>query len=105
MEPTVDSDHFWKFLNNHKTETHAFWSHFLNEEGILCGNTIEKDDVASAESERGFSVINHIKNKPRTKLTLARMQDIMRIRLNHVDKLEKCLAIRYTNEFLKKNFR
>lgn len=31
----VQSDSLCKFQNNPKTETFSFWSHFLNEEGIV----------------------------------------------------------------------
>lgn len=106
----TDSANLCKFKNNPKTETFAFWSHFLNEEGIVWTartkyliQTILVLPIASAEAERGFSVMNHIKNKRRSKLTPAHMQDIMRIRLNGVDELEKFPAVRYASQFIKEN--
>lgn len=106
----IDSDNLCKFRNNPKTETYAFWSHFLNEEGIVWTprtqkliRTILVLPIGSAEAERGFSVMNHIKNKRRARLTPAHMQDIMRIRLNGVDELEKFPATRYANQFIKEN--
>lgn len=47
--------------------------------------------------------LNHIKNKRRSQLTPAHMDDIMRIRLNSVDELEKFPAARYAKQFLKEN--
>lgn len=42
----------------------------------------------SAEAERGFSILNHIKNKRRSRLTASHLQDLIRIRLNGADELE-----------------
>ena len=76
-----------------------------NEIGILWTDrtrrliqTILVLPIGSAEAKRGFFVMNHIKNKRRSRLTPAHMQDIMRIRLNGVNELEKFPATRYANE-------
>lgn len=106
----VDSDSLCKFRSNPKTETHVFWSHYLNEVGIIWTKrtqdlirTILVLPIGSAEAERGFSVLNHIKNKRRSKLTPAHMQDIMRIRLNGASELERFPAARYALSFIKEN--
>lgn len=103
----VDSENLCKFRNSPKTETYVFWSHFLNEDGIVWTPRTEKLiqiilvlPIASAEAERGFSVMNHIKNKRRARLTAKHMEDIMRIRLNGVDELEKFPAARYARDFI-----
>lgn len=60
--------------------------------------------IGSAEAARGFSVMNHIKNKRRSRLTPAHMQDIMRFRLNGVD--EQTFTFKKNNELfleIKKN--
>lgn len=108
----VDSPNLCKFQSNPKTDTYAFWSHFLNEEGIVWTpktkkliQTILVLPVGSVEAERGFSVMNHIKNKRRSRLTPAHMQDIMRISLNGVDELEKFPATRYARKFIKNHIK
>lgn len=108
----TDSESFCKFKDNPKTETYAFWSHFLNEQGISWTARTKRLlqiilvlPVGSAEAERGFSVMNHIKNKRRSRLTPAHMQDLMRIRLNGVDELEKFPAARYAAEFVKNHIK
>lgn len=61
--------------------------------------------IGSSEAERGFSVMNHIKNKRRSKLIPSHMQDIMRIRLNGVNELEKFPATKYAYEFTKNHLK
>lgn len=99
-----------KISANSKTETFAFWSHFLKETGIVWTDktqnliqTILVLPIGSAEAERGFSTLNHIKNKRRSKLTAAHMQDIMRIRLNGTNKLEEFPASKYAKFFIDEN--
>lgn len=106
----VDSDNLCKFKSNPKTETYMFWSHFLNETGIVWTKrtqrliqTILVLPIGSAEAERAFSVLNHIKNKRRSSLKPKHIQDIMRIRLNGPNELEKFPASRYANAFIKDN--
>lgn len=89
-------------------ETHAFWSHFLNAPGIVWFErttkliqTILVIPVGSAEAERGFSIFNHIKTSRRSKLTGKHVEDIMRIRINTADSLEKFAATKYAAQFLK----
>lgn len=108
MVSIVDSDNLCKFRNDDKTEIYVFWSYFLNENGIDWTPRTQKLiriilvlPIGSAEAERGFSVMNHIKNKRRSRLTSAHLQDAMRIRLNGVNELEKFPATRYAEEFLK----
>lgn len=106
----ADSENLCKFQNDPKTETFAFWSHFLKETGIVWTDktqnliqTILVLPIGSAEAERGFSTLNHIKNKRRSKLTAAHMQDIMRIRLNGTNKLEEFPASKYAKFFIDEN--
>lgn len=54
-------------------------------------------------AERGFTVKNHIKNAWRSRLTGKHLDDLMRIRSNAVDDLNKCPANRYAKQFLDEN--
>lgn len=77
----IKSDNFCKFHNS-QTETYQFWSHFLNEKGIEWTSKTRRliqiilvTPIGSAEAERGFSIMNHIKTKRRTRITPGHSQD------------------------------
>lgn len=106
----VDSDNLCKFKSNPKTETYIFWSLFLGETGIVWTKrtqrliqTVLVLPIGSAEAERAFSVLNHIKNKRRSSLKPKHIQHIMRIRLNGPNELEKFPASRYAYAFIDEN--
>lgn len=97
-------------MRNDKTETFAFWSFFLNEIGVHWTDrttrliqTILVLPIGSADAERGFSVMNHIKSPRRSTITNAHMEDMMRIRLNGVDEIEKFPATKYAHKWIKQN--
>lgn len=106
LEPIIESDTFCP-MRADKTETFAFWAHYLNKVGIRwTPRTIELIQtilvlpIGSADAERGFSVMNHIKSEHRNRLSGKHLQDMIRIRLNANDDLDKFAAIKYAKKWV-----
>jgi len=105
----IESENFCSYRTP-KTETYAFWSHFLNEPGIVWTSltteliqTILVIPIGSADAERGFSIMNHIQTTRRSRLTRKHIEDLMRIRINSVDDLKEFAASKYARQFLTEN--
>lgn len=97
-------------LRNDKTETYAFWSQFLNEVGIRWTKRTEELirtvlvlPIGSADAERGFSVMNHIKSQRRSRLNGKHLEDLLRIRINANDDLAKFPASKYAKRWVNDN--
>lgn len=109
LESIILSENFCK-MKNEKTETFAFWSTFLNENGIRWTDRTTRLiqiilvlPIGSADAERGFSVMNHIKSQRRSKITNEHMEAMMRIRINAVDELERYPGSKYAKNWIKQN--
>lgn len=109
LESIIENENFCS-LRNSKTETYAFWSKYLNENGISWTTKTIKlvqiilvIPIGSADAERGFSIMNHLQSSRRSKLTPKHMEDIMRIRLNGADDLEKFPASKYAKKWVDEN--
>lgn len=107
----IDSEDFCAYKTR-STEIYAFWSHFLNTQGIgwterttKIIQTILVIPIGSSEAERGFSVFNHIKNSRRSTLTGRHVEDLLRVRINSVDSMEKFAAIKYAKQFVKSHLK
>lgn len=105
----IDSPNFCT-IKTTNVETYAFWSQFLNTPGIVwtekTTQLIQRIlvlPIGSAEAERGFSIMNHIKTQRRSALTRNHVEDLMRIRINTVDDIEKFAAKKYAKEFIRKH--
>lgn len=103
----IDSEDFCIYKTRN-TETHVFWSHFLNAQGIVWSERTKKliqsilvIPIGSAEAERGFSIFNHIKTSRRSTMLGRHVEDVMRVRINTADDLEKFAASRYAAKFVK----
>ncbi len=66
-----------------------FWSHFLNSATVTWQPQIKKLvqlvlvlPIASADVERGFSILNHARYDRRSRLTTQHLQDILFLRIN-----------------------
>lgn len=59
--------------------------------------------VGSADAERGFSIMNHIRNKRRKSLTSEHLDALMRVRLNGPNNIERFSAIKYAKAWIKAN--
>lgn len=109
VESIIESKDLCIFKNE-KTETFAFWSHFLNEDGIKWTEKTKQLiryvlvlPIGSADAERGFSIMNHIKYNRRSRLSPQHLEDSLRIRINTEDDLEKFPAKKYALQWLKEN--
>lgn len=105
----IDSPNYCTFKTTN-VETYAFWSRFLNQPGIKWTEittklirTILVLPIASAEAERGFSIFNHAKTSRRSKLSSRHIEDILRIRINAPDDIEKFAAHKYAKKFIDEN--
>lgn len=105
----IDSSNFCEF-GTANVETYVFWSQFLNQPGIEWTERTTKliqrilvTPIGSAEAERGFSIFNHMKTSRRVKLTRGHVEDLMRIRINAPDNIEKFAAHKYARQFLKED--
>lgn len=105
----IENEKFCDYKNQ-KTDTYAFWSFYLNEVGIVWTErtlelirTVLVIPIGSADAERGFSVMNHIKGERRSRLTGKHVEDLMRIRINAPDDLRKFPAAKYAKKFLDEN--
>lgn len=58
--------------------------------------------IGSADAERGFSIMNHIRTDRRSRLTPEHLTDIMRIRINGPDEIEQFAGTRYAENFVVK---
>lgn len=59
--------------------------------------------IGSADAERGFSVMNHVKSSRRSRITPKHLEDSMRIRINGPDELEKFPASKYAKRWINEN--
>lgn len=106
IESLIESENFCDFRNRY-TETFAFWSHFLNEMGIAWTEKTKKLirivlvlPIGSADAERGFSVMNHIKYDRRARLTGKILEDHLRLRLNANNDINKFNAHKYARQWI-----
>jgi hypothetical protein len=56
--------------------------------------------IGSADAERAFSILNHIRTKRRSSLTGKTINNLMRIRMNGPRKLEKFSALKYAKKWI-----
>lgn len=109
IESIIESENFCDFRNRN-TETFSFWSHFLNEIGIawtdktkMLIRIILVLPIGSADAERGFSIMNHVKSDRRARLVGKHLEDHLRIRINANDDLDKFPAKKYAQNWVHEN--
>ena len=56
----------------------------------------------SADAERSFSIMNHIKNERRSKITSDNLDSILRLRINGPKQLDRFPSAKYARAWLKK---
>lgn len=95
-------------IKKEETEALVFWSELLKWPDIAWAENIEKLiltvlvlPISSAEAERGFSTLNYVRNDRRTKLTKDNLENVMRIKLNGPDELDKFGAVKYAEKWIK----
>lgn len=91
-------------IKRDEAEAVDFWSNLLSWNEIAWGDNIRKlvetvlvIPISSAEAERGFSVMNHVRNDRRKRLSGEHLEDIMRIKLNGPDDISRFGAAKYAD--------
>lgn len=95
-----------------ETTASSFWSELGTWKEIAWKGNVRKliwtvlsIPISSAEAERGFSTLNNIRNPRRSSLSPAHMNDIMRIKLNGPDEIEKFIAVKYARKWVDNHMR
>ena len=109
IESIISHEYFCE-LRSGNTETYVFWSRFLKFKSINWTlktkqliRTVLVIPIGSADAERGFSIMNHIKHERRARLTSKHLEDAMRIRINTEDEIEKFPAQKYAKLWVAEN--
>lgn len=110
IESIIESDLLCE-LTQTKTKSFMFWSIIIKSENIAWTPLTKKliymimvIPVGSAEAERGFSIMNHIRGDGRrSRLTSKHLEDIVRIRTNGPDKIEEFSAVKYAKIWTNQN--
>lgn len=99
-------------LTQKNTKAFMFWSILLKLKTLswtpltrkLIIYTILVIPVGSAEAERGFSIMNHIRGDGRrSRLIPQHLEDILRIRINGPNNIEEFPAVKYAKAWVKNN--
>lgn len=105
LESIVKSNNYCK-IKRDEAESVDFWATLMSWKEIIWGRYIEKLikivlvlPISSAEAERGFSVLNHVRND-RKKLLGSNLEDILRIKLNGPTDLNKFGAAKYAKKWI-----
>ena len=103
------TDHY-KFCVLKKERTKDFWKYYLNEKDFEIGNNMKKiilavmvTPVGSADAERGFSTLFHIRSKRRARLTREHLEMHLRIRLNSNKDITQFPAMFYAKKWKSAN--
>jgi hypothetical protein len=116
--PIVDTVNEWRelmefvikdpeFCRRKEGQTKLFWRHFLNPKVYNSGNNIAYliksvmvTPIGSADAERGFSTLFHIRNKRRARLSRQTLEDFVRLRMNTPKDLKKFPAVHYAKKWV-----
>lgn len=111
LDSIIESPDYCTYKTSN-VESYAFWSGFLNIAGIRWTDQTTEliqrilvSPIGSAEAERGFSIFNHIKSSRRSSMIRKHVENLMRIRINGPDDLEKFSAHKYAKEFILNHIR
>lgn len=95
-------------IKRDEAEALDFWSELLRWTDITWGPNIKRLvqtilvlPISSAEAERGFSTLNYIRNDRRKSLSGGHLEDIMRIKLNGPEDLNKFGASKYAAQWIR----
>ena len=94
---------FWATALGHPKNPIVDWSTFPKIKKLL--KKVLCIATGSAECERSFSIMNHIRNKRRSRLAPDLLDALMKIRLNGVDELDSWPANEYANLWVKEHLR
>ena len=96
----------------YKGKVITFWKHFLDLPNMVhpvVGDLVTKvlaTPIGSADAERSFSILFHIRNKRRSRLTTEHLEDNMRVRMNAPNDLDEFgpYALKVAKKWAEKNF-
>lgn len=104
---TIVKSNNYCLIKKEEVESMDFWSQLLNWPDLAWGENIKKliytilaIPISSAEAERGFSSLKYIRNDHRTALSPNHLEDIMRIKLNGPDDIDKFAATKYAKKWI-----
>lgn len=87
----------------------VFWPYYLRKKDFFWGSNIKALietalvlPSGSADAERAFSILKHIKYDRRSSLTSAHLDDLLRIRINGPNDVSKFSAARYARAWVNK---
>ena len=100
MENIVEAPEFCRMR---KVPARDFWGHFMSQTAFGIPDDIKQllgkilvIPMGSADAERAFSVMNHIKHKRRGRMGQVNLEELLRIRLNGPNRLELFPAAKYS---------
>ena len=101
----IIADPRWCSMKNSKPRN--FWAVYLTRDDFEIGPAIRRLlqvtlslPIGSADAERAFSVLAHIRNKRRSRLKPTSVDALIRIRMNGSKKLEEFNAAKYAKSWL-----
>lgn len=93
-----------------ETKSFAFWSEMLISKEIAWKPntkkliyTILSLPIASADAERGFSIMNHIRTSRRSRLGPESLDALMRVRINGPNNIDRFAASKYAKKWIEEN--
>ena len=89
---------FWQAILNEQRDILIPWERLSKIRKLIRIVTVLP--IGSAEAERGFSIMNHVRTKRRSKLLGSTIENIMRIRMNGPE-LDKFDAYPYVKRWVK----
>ena len=93
------------------SKTVNFWKYYLLQRGssMIRGNLYKlitrvlTVPLGSADAERGFSILFHIRNSRRSRLTGKHLEGYLRLRINGPKKISKFQAVTYAQKWKQQN--
>jgi hypothetical protein len=102
----INDENYCKRL---KYTPERFWTLYLKKTNLVWGSTIQRLirivlvlPASSADAERSFSIMNHIKYDRRARLTSENLDHIMRLRINGPEQLDRFPAAKYARAWVDK---
>ena len=93
------------------SSTTAFWQHALSSQDIKIGESLSglilkilSTPISSADAERAFSILFHIRSTRRSRLSPLNLEDLLRIRMNAPKDIYKFPAEEYAKIWAKNHY-
>lgn len=96
------------FCDKTNWTSQRFWATYLRSPEIVWGKTIQKLirivlvlPANTADAERSFNIMNHIKYDRRARLTSKNLDNLMRLRINGPKELDRFASAKYAQAWVK----